>query len=189
MGEAVIFDTEFTAWPGSVARKWTAPGEFREIIQIGAIKIDVATLEEISAFSVLVRPVLNPELSDYITRLTGITQEALARDGVSLPDAVRRFLDFVGGAKMCCYGYDGWIIAKNLALLGQPDVWPGFRPLNIGDWFEASGVDVTNMNSGGLATLLGAEISGSAHEAVYDCRSIASAMRVLVGRGVAHPLT
>lgn len=29
--EVVVFDTEFTAWQGSVERAWQGPGEFREL--------------------------------------------------------------------------------------------------------------------------------------------------------------
>jgi inhibitor of KinA sporulation pathway (predicted exonuclease) len=187
MNEAVIFDTEFTSWEGSVARNWTAPGELREIIQIGAIKVAKDTLTETAAFSILVRPVFNPVLSDYITSLTGITQDAIVRDGTSLPDAVARFLRFASESKLACYGYDGWIIAKNLSFLGQPAVWPSLRPLNIGDWFSNAGVDVASVNSGGLAASLGVQTSGPAHEAVSDCRSILAAIRVLVSRGAPNP--
>jgi inhibitor of KinA sporulation pathway (predicted exonuclease) len=189
MNNAVIFDTEFTAWEGSVARNWTAPGEFREIIQIGAIKLTTDTLTETAAFSILVRPVFNPVLSDYITALTGITQEAITREGTGLADAVQQFFKFAGGSQLACYGFDGWIIAKNLSFLGQSPAWPGVRPLNIGDWFAAAGVDVAAINSGGLAAAVGVQASGPEHEAVSDCRSILAAIRVLVARGAANPFT
>ena len=31
-----IFDLEFTAWECSMARHWLTPGEFKEVVQIGA---------------------------------------------------------------------------------------------------------------------------------------------------------
>lgn len=187
MREAVIFDTEFTAWNGSAQRNWTAPGEFREIIQIGAIGIDADTLRETSQFSVLVRPVLNPVLSDYITALTGIEQASIERDGVHLAEGVTRFLSYCGGRPMFCYGLDGWVISKNLALLGQASVWPGLRPTNIGDWFAARGFDVGALNSGSLATAAGVSFEGRAHDAVGDCRSILAAARATVARGAVNP--
>ena len=187
MREAVIFDTEFTAWPGSAQRNWTAPGEFREIIQIGAIKVNCQTMTEVEAFSVLVKPTLNPMLSEYITGLTGITQADIDVRGMNLTDAVRAFLAFCGGLPMFCYGYDGWIIAKNLALLGHSGFWTGVRPSNIGEWFQSAGVDVASINSSGLAAAVGASYDGRAHEAVGDCRSILAAVRALIGRGVDSP--
>jgi len=54
--DAIVFDTEFTAWQGSMERHWSGPGEFREIVQIGGISVDVATFAETGAFSVLIKP-------------------------------------------------------------------------------------------------------------------------------------
>ena len=47
----IIFDTEFTAWEGSLARNWNGPGEYREIIQIGAILVDTQNLQELDFFA------------------------------------------------------------------------------------------------------------------------------------------
>ena len=38
--KAMVFDLEFTSWPGSNERNWSLPNEDREIIQIGAVKIE-----------------------------------------------------------------------------------------------------------------------------------------------------
>ena len=38
--EAVIYDLEFTTWPGALERNWLGKGEYREIIRIGAIIVD-----------------------------------------------------------------------------------------------------------------------------------------------------
>lgn len=187
MRETVIFDTEFTAWEGSVSRGWTAPGEFREILQIGAIRLDAHTLTERDCFNVFVRPVFNPVLSDYIVDLTGITPDTIESSGTTLAEAVSRFLDFSGECPMWCYGFDGRIIAKNLSLLGQGELWPALRPGNIAAWFPSVGVDNRNVNSGALARLVGASFDARAHDAVNDCRSIAEAIRVLVRRGAANP--
>jgi hypothetical protein len=48
--QVVVFDTEFTAWRGSMERNWAGPGEFREIVQIGAVRIDAETLAEAESF-------------------------------------------------------------------------------------------------------------------------------------------
>ena len=68
----VGFDMEWTAWEGSWSRSWSAPGEYREIVQIGAVKLDGGNaLGERDSFDVLVRPPRNPVLSDYFIALTG----------------------------------------------------------------------------------------------------------------------
>jgi inhibitor of KinA sporulation pathway (predicted exonuclease) len=189
MREAIIFDTEYTAWEGSAARNWTAPGEFREILQIGALRANIDALAETSAFSVLVKPTLNPQLSDYIQSLTGIVQSRIDREGLALSDAVNQFVAFCGERRIFCYGSDGLIIAKNLALVGLRGTQPGLRSENIGHWFARQGVDVRNLNSGSLAAAVGIALEGRAHDALYDCRSILAAVKVLVTRGAANPFT
>jgi hypothetical protein len=38
-GDFVVADLEYTAWEGALARGWSAPGDFREIVQIGAVRV------------------------------------------------------------------------------------------------------------------------------------------------------
>ena len=35
----IIFDTEFTAWEGSMERNWSGENEYRELVQISAFRI------------------------------------------------------------------------------------------------------------------------------------------------------
>lgn len=49
----MIYDLEFTTWPGAQERNWTGPGEFREIVQIGALRVD-PTLRVESSFETLI---------------------------------------------------------------------------------------------------------------------------------------
>ena len=90
----VVFDLEFTAWPGSIQSQWSRPGEFREVVQIGAVRLSPSTLKPVDEFEMLIIPRLNPVLSDFFVQLTGITNEALTRRGVGLA------LGFLGGKPM-----------------------------------------------------------------------------------------
>ena len=38
-----VFDLEFTAWECSMASHWLRPGEFKEVVQIGAVRLDGAS--------------------------------------------------------------------------------------------------------------------------------------------------
>jgi inhibitor of KinA sporulation pathway (predicted exonuclease) len=78
---AVVFDLEFTAWEGSMAARWSRPGEFTELVQIGAVRLNADTFEELGAIDLLVRPRLNPVLSDYFVELTGIGNVEMAARG------------------------------------------------------------------------------------------------------------
>lgn len=185
--EVVIFDTEFTAWRGSMERGWAGPGERKEIVQIGAVVLDALGLEERRSFAVLVRPTLNPVLSDYFVNLTRITNERVATEGLALTTAIMRFVEFVGDRPMHCYGRDDRIIAANAALVGRASLWPPLSATNLKDWLLEVGIPLAGVNSGNLAAHVGAAAQGIAHDALVDARSLAEAVRYLVANGAPNP--
>ncbi|MCP5433003.1 MAG: exonuclease domain-containing protein [Alphaproteobacteria bacterium] len=183
----MIFDLEFTAWEGSMARGWQGEGEHREVVEIGAVRLASSGLEEEAAFSVLVRPRINPLLSDYLQALTGITNEDIARHGVDFAEAYGDFLAFLGDAPAYSYGRDDLVLAENLRLygLGEPEDVPPARDLR--SWLTGQGVDVGALNSSEVAAAVGAEGVGHVHRALDDARSLAAALRALVARGAPSP--
>ena len=46
-----IFDLEFTAWECSMASHWLRPGEFKEVVQIGALRVDARTFKVLDKFT------------------------------------------------------------------------------------------------------------------------------------------
>jgi len=114
--EAVIYDLEFTTWPGANKRCWSGKDEYREIIRIGAISIDLDSLQEIEALDVFVKPSVTPILSDYCVKLTDITDEQIQAEGIALHEALHKFVDFVGKRNTFYYGADIVIILENLRL-------------------------------------------------------------------------
>lgn len=68
----MILDIEHTcSIDGSI------PPNEREIIELGAVVVDIKSLEIIDEFSALVKPQRNPEISNFCSQLTGITQSEL----------------------------------------------------------------------------------------------------------------
>jgi len=114
--EAVIYDLEYTTWSGAQERHWSGKDEYREIIRIGAISIDLDNLQEIEALDVFVKPSVNPVLSDYCAKLTGITDKQIQAEGITLHEAVHKFVDFVGKRNTFCLGTDILEILENLRL-------------------------------------------------------------------------
>jgi inhibitor of KinA sporulation pathway (predicted exonuclease) len=183
--EAVfVLDMEWTAWEGSLARRWSAPGEYREVVQIGAVKLDGGgALSERDSFDLLVRPRRNPVLSDYFIDLTGIAQARLDAEGVDLADALAQFSAFLGPhpALVLSAGYDGWVLEQNCRLCSVPFT------LDLGYFFSitpifvaALGVEERDFMSSQLPELLGFERPGRAHDAIGDARCIAQALRILL---------
>src|SRR5436190_9974585 len=113
MSSFVVFDLEFTSWPGALEQDWGAPGQLREVVQIGALRLseDCSVLEE---YETLVRPVVNPQLSPYFTELTGITQESVDQDGILPAQALGEFLGFCQGQTVLSYGNDMVVLGENL---------------------------------------------------------------------------
>jgi inhibitor of KinA sporulation pathway (predicted exonuclease) len=184
---AVVFDLEFTAWEGSLESGWTRPGELSEVVQIGAIKLDAISLKEVDAFDMLVRPRVNPVLSDYLAALTGITNAAIDRRGVDFVTAYRAFLDFVGGARTFAHGRDDRILAGNLKLYGWERTLPLPEYTNAIPWFTAQGLDLKGKRASDVAELAGAVFDGHKHNALADARGVAAGFAALIGRGAPNP--
>jgi inhibitor of KinA sporulation pathway (predicted exonuclease) len=185
----VLFDTEFTAWAGSMANHWLAPGQFREIVQIGAVKVDAASLATIAKLNLFVRPRFNPVLSDYFVNLTGITNETVKEHGTDFCTAYDRFITFVGDDVMVAFGRDDLVLEDNLQLLGISGVAPMPRHRNIAIWLRENGVRTQGLHACDVAEACGADFKGRKHDAFDDAHSLAVGIRALVERGAANPFT
>jgi len=178
-----IFDLEYTAWECSMARRWLAPGEYREVVQIGAVRLCATSFEILDEFNVLVRPRINARLSPYFENLTGISNEKLGRQGVDFVPAYQRFLEFAGDGAIAAFGQDQQVLADNIRLYGISglDALPMFRDLR--GWFAQWGLDPRGLHSCDLGQALGVAFAGQAHDALHDARAIAGAMAVMARRG------
>jgi inhibitor of KinA sporulation pathway (predicted exonuclease) len=184
---AVVFDLEFTAWPGSVEHRWLRPGEFREVVQIGAVKIDAETFAEIDALDVLAKPRLNPVLSSYLEDLTGVTNAAVAARGVDFTDAYRAFVRFADGAPIVAFGRDDLVLMDNLALYGLKTEPPLPPHINIVPWLVSAGIDTRGLHACDIAEAAGATFEGRRHDALADARSVMLGIKTLVARGAPNP--
>jgi inhibitor of KinA sporulation pathway (predicted exonuclease) len=188
MAGAVIFDLEFTAWPGSMEHRWLRPGEFREVVQIGAVKLDAHSFEQTAQFNMLAKPRLNPVLSSYFEDLTGVTNEALAEEGVDFSDAYRAFVSFAGGMPMFSFGRDDLVLIDNLKLYGLNEAPPLPLSSNIVPWLIEQGIDPRGLHACDIARSAGADFDGRRHDALDDARSVAAGIAFLVSRGAHNPL-
>src|ERR1700744_252975 len=171
-----VFDLEYTAWECSMAGSWLKPGEFKEVVQIGAVKLDSADFAVLDEFEVLVRPRINGTLSAYFEKLTGITSGMLARKGMDFEQAHKRFLAFVGDGPVWSFGRDDQVLEDNIRLYGlkTAKLLTGFHDLR--PWFTEQGLDPRGLDSCDLGRMLGLPFLGRRHNALDDCRTLAGAM-------------
>lgn len=181
----VIYDLEWTSWPGFQDSNWVLPGKHREILQIGAVRLDVAGgFAELAAVDILVQPRINPRLSEFIVDLTGLTQARIDRDGVPFADALAGFTAFIGDAALASWGSDGNVIAENCELWGlaQPSCFAGGLDIRTRVSMHF-GFDGPRVSSSDLPNRLGFSIEGRAHDALFDARCVAAALARLRAQG------
>lgn len=183
LASITIFDLEYTAWECSMARHWLTPGEFKEVVQIGAVKLDADSFAVLDEFEILLRPRINLLLSPYFEKLTGITSDRVARQGEDFALGYARFLAFAGEGPIAAFGRDERVLEDNIRLYGMT----GARALpvfyDLRGWFAALGVDPRGMLSCDLAPALGVPFAGRTHNALDDARAIAAAMAAMASRG------
>lgn len=194
MPNFVVFDLEFTSWPDALEQDWGAPGQLREIVQIGALRIgdDYSVLEE---FEALVRPATNSRLSPYFTSLTGIDQEAVDQSGVSPAQGIGDLLGFCQGRSVLSYGNDMVVLGENVGWLRARDeeVKYGFLGasfLNVRPWLNTVAPETASANVGRLWEVLDLPkpaAQGGEHSALFDCYSFAAALAYLRDAGVTLP--
>ncbi|QIB43580.1 exonuclease domain-containing protein [Streptomyces aureoverticillatus] len=203
----VVFDLEFTTWPDALEQNWSAPGQFREIVQIGALRLraeaasdssdssDSSVYSVVEEYEALVRPLMNPRLSPYFTELTGIDQESVDREGLPSAEALSDFLAFCEGQSVLSYGNDMVVLGENLgwARARGDEIKSSFLSagfLNVRPWLNTVAPATAPANVGRLWQVLGLPkppVSGEEHSALFDCHSFAAALRHLRAAGAALP--
>lgn len=78
-----VIDLETTCWDNDPQQ-----AEKSEVIEVGICEFDVATRTLVSKRSIIVKPVL--PISDFCTKLTGITQKMVDEEGIKFFDAMTK---------------------------------------------------------------------------------------------------
>lgn len=178
----IIFDTEYTAWEGSQERDWSGANEYRELVQISALRILKInhTIEIVDHFNVYVLPLKNPALSKYFINLTGITQQKLEQQGQSFSMAMAQFYTFCqkDHRKLNLYsmGNDYPVIRENLIFNNIPSqsIWYVWQTkfYDIKPFFS-KWVNTDKYTSGTLYKAFGIVPKNvSVHNAHWDCISL-----------------
>ena len=112
MTTAIIFDCEFLVVEGAPQNFWCGPFDPDPVIaQIGAVKLELRDdFAILGTTRLFVRPVDRHgrayAIDPFFTRLTGITEETIATDGMSLKAAIDELDRFSDGAQFWSWGKD-----------------------------------------------------------------------------------
>ncbi len=192
-GLVVVFDLEYTAWDGSWKRGWSEPWEHREVVQFGAVLVDVDNgFDIVDKFSSFVIPKCNSKLSDYFIELTGITQDMVDRRGGCYSDIYQDFIEFSAEADFFySNGLDGEVLRENCFLNSIDNNISEGRVINIRQAVAKAVSSITGqkhdfVDSGDLVKLVQKNPvhMGAKHDALADAIGIATALQELRSREI-----
>jgi len=177
----IIRDTEYTTREWAPERNWSWPNEFREIVHIWAIMVDIKTRQEISSFSIFIKPIKNPIVSDYFINLTKITQEEIDTQWKDFVTAVNEFVQWAGDTiELYAYGKDEIILAENCGLhnITLPFIRKS-RFKNIVDVFLKNNIQATQYHSGTINQYFNIPNNETEHNALADARNVLHSLQEL----------
>lgn len=190
MKQVIIYDTEYYTdkdWMG--LNENPNPDLPRHLIQIGALKLDAATLAVVEEYDMMCKPPL--PLTDEFTRLSGISQQQVDARGVSFADIFRSFWKFKGDAPLYSYGSDIEVLRRNLGYnnMPLPVDWPAVpENTNIRPFIQQHAPETIKVNSGRLVEVLGIRPRHKEHTGLGDCHSIRETLIFLIEkRGAPNP--
>lgn len=173
----IIFDLEATCWEGS------SKGRLNEIIEIGAVKLD-ENLNEVDCFQCFVKPTQNPELSEFCTKLTSITQKDI-ENAPYFDEAMLQFEDWItkntDEVKLLSWGkydknqitteanakgYNGRILQLLNNHHSLKHEFAAFRQIKL-------------CGMSGALWMLGIELKGTHHRGIDDAKNIAEIFKAV----------
>lgn len=187
----VIHDTEYTSWPYARQSSWGLPGQHRELIQIAARRWTFGSdWQSGEVFYADIKPILNPALSLYIKKLTGIRQTQ-ANEAKSAEKVLNDFSEFVRKDNCWANGGDINVLAETAGLQKfllplDPRNFCSLCPTLYCNVQEAIGsFDWNATHSGHFYKLLKIELpSDNVHNALHDVDSLCATINRLQELGV-----
>lgn len=197
---AILFDCEFLCLEGSQRRFWCAAHDPDPVIaQIGAVRLGLENdFPVLDRFKAYVRPVdrfgRRYALDPFFTKLTGITEEDIQREGMPLAEALADLDSFSEGARLWSWGKDELnMVAISCYVAGIPFSIPASRFDNAVKLLLAAGMpveDLAKTPSNKLAEYYGVDhppLRG--HDALDDALSISFTLQHLMRLGRLRPQT
>lgn len=191
MKTAIIFDCEFLVTEDAQRRFWCGPYDPDPVIaQIGAAKISLSdNFEFLDTFKTYINPIdrfgNRYTLDPFFTKLTGIKQQTIDSEGISLLAANEQLREFAEGAKLWSWGKDELnMMAISCYVAGIEPSLPAHKFDNACRLLLAAGMpyeDIKRTRSNALADYFELEHSPlRGHDALDDALSVAYVIQHLL---------
>ncbi|OCI93068.1 exonuclease [Rhizobium sp. AC27/96] len=198
MKTIIIFDCEFLCLEGSQRRFWCAAHDPDPVIaEIGAVKLGLeGDFPILATYKAYIRPIdrfgNQYALDPFFTALTGISEEIISAEGMSLQDALARLDGFSDGAGFWSWGKDELnMMAISCYVAGIQPLIPAHRFDNAVKLLLAAGMpveDLARTPSNKLADYYGVDhppLQG--HDALDDALSVSYTLQHLMKAGKLQP--
>lgn len=180
-GCVLVLDLEATCCDdGSMARAEM------EIIEIGAVMVECATLRALDEFQAFIRPVRHPRLTAFCTGLTSI-QQADVDAAPGYPEVLKAFRTWIYRYDVVGWGswgrYDLHQFEYDCGFHQLP--WPfGFEHTNFKKVFTDRHPIKKRVGLGTALTMAGLGFAGTPHRGIDDARNIVRLLPFLLGDAV-----
>jgi DNA polymerase III epsilon subunit-like protein len=193
LSSIVVYDCEFLTAPGAPQRFWCGPTDPDPLtIQIGAVRLSLESPFAISdPTGWYVTPVdrdgARVPLHPLVTKLTGITEDRLDAEGMTLGDALQALDAFSDGAPLLAWGKDELLsLAASLFVQGLASPIPARRFRNAVPLVVQAGEPVESverLRSHTICAHFGLPDAGPAHDARGDAACVAAVLQHLLASG------
>jgi len=143
------------------------------------VSLNLYGQDESVSLNVYVNP--HEQLSDYIIKLTGITQKTVD-EGIDFKEALKEFWASLKSKRVVSWGTDGELLVRDSKNLGV-DIPNNVQIINLRHTAELLRFSQSGKKPGGLKStmeLFGLEFLGQQHNAVIDALNTARLVREFV---------
>ncbi len=178
----IYVDLEY-CYPGMTPEKGRPnEKEQRQVVQISAILFDNTTGREIACFDVITKPAFETKLPTFFIELTNITDDQVAKNGVSFPKALDEFIQFVQDYPIWTFNADWGVLKQNCQYFNIPFKYEETPFIRVRPLLAQWNINADNYSSGTLYQAAGLDMQGHVHNALHDVRSMAHAVHVFERR-------
>ena len=176
----IVFDLEATCWDiqtkGLGSPEASKQRNEMEIIEIGAVKVNLYNYEPIDTFQIFAQPVLNPNLSEFCRTLTTIKQSDVSK-ALLFRDVYPKFIEWAGNPTY----FVGWGQYDYNQIASDCDRW-GLTPFPADKYVNGKVLykQLTGRRGKGLSKAVKhyrLEFEGTHHRAISDAIMTAKVLK------------